>query len=75
LAGYLPETRKPYAHQKPLGYAVRPGTALLGYELGRGEGGERIKVLGGVHDRRAAAEQGSKEDITIGLHLSDAQAC
>jgi len=77
LAGYLPET--PQAHMpgtKPLGYRVEPGTVLLGHELGRGRKvGEKIAVLGRqLTIARLLPEQGSKEDITLAVHLSDAQA-
>ena len=77
LVGYLPET--PQAHlaaKKPMGYEVRPGTALLGHELGRGrKEGEKITVLGREFTiARLLPEQGSKEDISIAVHLGDAQA-
>lgn len=87
LVGYLPEV--PESHQaqtafaqrwqeqkKPMGYDIARGTVFLGHELARGRSpGEMVKVL----DRefaiaRVLPEQGSKEDITIAMHLSDAQA-
>jgi hypothetical protein len=77
LAGYLPETPQAHmGHQKPLGYDIRPGTALLGHELGRGrKEGEKITVLGREFTiARLLPELGSKEDISIAVNLSDAQA-
>jgi len=76
LAGYLPETPQvDSGEKKPMGYSIKPGTVLLGYELGaKKKPGDSIKVL----DRefriaRILPEQGSKEDITIAMHLTDAQ--
>jgi len=77
LVGCLPETPQAHmAEKKPLGYPVRPGTVFLGYEVGRGKKeGEKIKVLGReLTIARLMPEQGSKEDITLAVHLSDAQA-
>ena len=76
LVGYLPEATQSHMRRKaPMGYNVEPGTVYLGYELGVGrKAGEVIDVLGG--DFRIAhilPEQGSKEDITIAMHLEDAQ--
>lgn len=77
LVGYLPET--PQAHsegKKPMGYVIQPGTVLLGYELGAGrKTGETVQVLDKpFRIARILPEQGSKEDITIAMALSDAQA-
>lgn len=87
LVGYLPET--PQSHQsqtafaqrwreskKPMGYDIARGTVFLGYELGRGRApGETIEVLGRrLTIARILPEKGSKEDITIAMHLADAQA-
>jgi putative ABC transport system permease protein len=76
LVGYLPETPQIDSGEKtPMGYRIEPGTVFLGYELGVGKKpGESMKVL----DRefriaRILREQGSKEDITIAMHLADAQ--
>jgi len=76
LVGYLPEvSQADSGHRQPMGYQIEPGTVFLGYELGVGKkAGETIKVL----DRefriaRVLREQGSKEDITIAMHLADAQ--
>jgi hypothetical protein len=77
LAGYLPETPQKYLTEKrPMGPAIRPGTVTLGYELSRGHKvGEKVKVAGRDFTvARLLPEQGSKEDITLGVHLDDAQA-
>ncbi len=76
LVGYLPETQQPVSEGKrPMGYKIDPGTVLLGHELGAGrKPGETTRVLDKPF--RVAGilpEQGSKEDITIAVHLSDAQ--
>jgi len=76
LVGYLPETPQIDSGDKtPMGYRIEAGTVFLGYELGVGrKPGESIKVLD--HQFRIARilrEQGSKEDITIAMHLADAQ--
>lgn len=76
LVGYLPETPQTHAPEKaPMGYQVKPGTVLLGYELGAGKKpGDTIQVLGQEFVvARVLREQGSKEDITIAMHLPDAQ--
>lgn len=77
LTGYLPET--PQAHmktKKPMGYEVRPGTVLLGYELSHGRKvGDEIEVLGQKFQvARLLDKKGSKEDNSLVVHLSDAQA-
>ncbi|OHB72128.1 MAG: hypothetical protein A2V70_07410 [Planctomycetes bacterium RBG_13_63_9] len=77
LVGYLPESTQSHMQKKkPMGYNVEPGTALLGHELGIGhEPGETIEILGRpLRIARILPEQGSKEDITIAIHLEDAQA-
>ncbi len=77
LVGYLPEsTQWHLRRKKPMGYDVEPGTVFLGYELGVGrQQGETIEVLGRpLRITRILPEQGSKEDITIAMHLDDAQA-
>ena len=76
LVGYLPETTQSHMRKKvPMGYSVEPGTVLLGHELGVDRKvDETISVLG--KEFRIAAilgEKGSKEDITIAMHLKDAQ--
>lgn len=76
LVGYLPETPQPHVPEKrPMGYTITPGTVYLGHELGVGrKRGEKISVLGREFlIERILPEQGSKEDITIAMHLSDAQ--
>lgn len=76
LVGYLPET--PKAHErakKPMGYIIQPGTVYVGYELGRDrQAGETIEI-GGAEFKIAQIlpERGSKEDITLAMHLEDAQ--
>ena len=76
LVGYLPETTQTHMGRKaPMGYNVTPGTVLLGHELAIGrEPGQTIEVLGKSFTiARILPEQGSKDDITIAMHLSDAQ--
>jgi len=77
LVGYLPETRQVGdPGKRPMGYKIEPGTVLLGHELGAGrKPGETIRVLDKpFRVAKILPEQGSKEDITIAMHLSDAQA-
>ena len=77
LVGYLPETTQSHMRKKkPMGYNVRSGTVLLGHELGVGRKvGEAVSVLGkDFQIAQILPEQGSKEDITIAMHLDDAQA-
>jgi len=65
----------------PMGYVVEPGTVLLGHELGVGWNvGNKIElpVRGSDSPKeftvaRVLPEQGSKEDISIVVHLDDAQ--
>jgi hypothetical protein len=76
LVGYLPEVPQPHLRQKsPMGYNIKPGTVLLGHELrGQYKPGDSVEVLG--HQFTLAEiwpERGSKDDITIAMHLSDAQ--
>ncbi len=76
LVGYLPEATQSHLRQKsPMGYNIQPGTVLLGHELGMGhQVGETIDVLGGqFRIAHIFPEKGSKEDITIAVHLKDAQ--
>lgn len=84
LIGYLPETPQPHRaktkfakrrQKKPMGYDVAAGTVHLGYELGIGrQQGQTVEVLGKpFRIAKIAAEQGSKEDITIKMALEDAQ--
>jgi hypothetical protein len=77
LVGYLPEATQSHMRKKaPMGYNIAPGKAYLGYELGVGRNpGDKIEVLGKeLEIDRILPEQGSKEDITIAVHLEDAQA-
>ncbi len=76
LVGYLPEATRSHARKKaPMGYNIKPGTAMVGHELATGKKpGDMIEVLGHKFKiDRILPEQGSKEDITIALHLSDVQ--
>ncbi len=89
LMGYLPETPKTHKPQTkfaqkhaaakkkklPMGENIKPGTVRLGYELGIGrKPGESVDVLGETFTiDQIAAELGSKEDIAVKMHLSDAQ--
>src|SRR5690606_4356560 len=52
-----------------------PGTVYVGYELGRGhEAGDTIEILGDEFKiAQILPERGSKEDITLAMHLEDAQ--
>jgi hypothetical protein len=77
LVGYLPETRQVGdPGRRPMGYKIEPGSVLLGHELGAGRKvGETIRVLDKpFRVAKILPEQGSKQDITIAMHLSDAQA-
>lgn len=82
LVGYSPEATQSHLRQKaPMGYVVKPGTVYLGHELGIDRKvGERIEVpVQGSGKSKTfevamiIPEQGSKEDISIIMHLSDAQ--
>ncbi len=61
--------------KKPMGYDIKPGTVELGYNLAVGrEVGQSIDVLGKSFEIvRILPEKGSKEDIAINMHLTDAQ--
>lgn len=77
VVGYSPEaTQAHLAEKSPMGYRVEPGTVLLGHELGIGrKPGEKITVAEReFRIERILPEQGSKEDISIVMHLDDAQA-
>ncbi len=82
LVGYAPEATQSHMRKKaPLGYIVEPGTVFLGSEIGVGRNvGETINIPVGNSDKpkqlkiaQILAEQGSKDDISIITHLSDAQ--
>jgi len=76
LVGYLPETTQAHGTEKaPMGYRPEEGTVYLGHELaGTRKDGDVIDVLGKeFRIARVMPEQGSKEDISIIMHLSDAQ--
>lgn len=77
VVGYQPETTQPHIKEKkPMGYTIEPGAVLLGYELhGQRKVGDTIEVAGRKFKiAKLVDEQGSKDDITIAMHLSDAQA-
>jgi len=77
LIGYLPETTQTHlAKKSPIGYPVAPGRVLQGHEWGIGrKPGEKITVAEReFRIERILPEQGSKEDISIVMHLDDAQA-
>lgn len=70
----------PNLHKKPRRPLVQPvpaGTMVVGYELHQSLGlkvGDKVKLLGReftVH--RCQEERGSKDDITVWIHLSEAQ--
>jgi len=89
LVGYLPETPRSHQPQTkfaakmaeqqkqklPMGEDIPPGTVRLGHELAQGkQSGEEIDLLGATFTiDQIVPEKGSKEDITIKVHLSDAQ--
>jgi len=76
LVGYLPESTQWHKRRRaPMGYNVEPGTVYLGHELAAGrKPGETIEVLGKQFTiARILPEKGSKEDITVAMHLADAQ--
>ncbi len=77
LVGYLPEATQPHMRQKaPMGYRIEPGTVLVGHELGVGRRiGEVLHIRGRpLTIAQILPEKGSKEDITLAVHLHDAQA-
>lgn len=76
LVGYLPETpQKHMRHETPMGYVVEPGSVLLGYQLSQGKKVDDTIEVAGKPLRVAAClpEQGTDEDTTLTVHLSDAQ--
>lgn len=86
LVGYMPEVPQPHKpatafakrwgqKKTPMGYDIAQGTVVLGYELGVGKKpGDPIDVLGKRFQiEKVLAEKGSKEDITLAMHLTDAQ--
>ena len=77
LAGYLPETKQAFGEKKkPMGYVIEPGTVWLGFELGREKKvGDPVDILGrSFRVAKLLPEKGSKEDITLAVHLQDAQS-
>lgn len=82
LVGYAPEATQSHLRKKaPMGYIVKPGTVFLGSELGVGhQVGETIEIPVRGSDApkqfeiaQILPEQGSKDDISIIMHLKDAQ--
>jgi ABC-type lipoprotein release transport system permease subunit len=82
LVGYAPEATQSHLRKKaPKGYIVEPGSVFLGYELGvNHEIGDTIEIPIRGSDTskqlkiaRILPEQGSKDDISIITHLTDAQ--
>ncbi len=82
LVGYAPEATQSHMRKKaPLGYIIEPGTVFLGSELGVGRSvGETIEIPVRDSDKakqfkiaQILPEQGSKDDISIITHLTDAQ--
>jgi putative ABC transport system permease protein len=77
LVGYLPETTQAHRKKKkPMGYDIEPGTVLLGFELAAGRKVDgTVEILGkSFRIAKILPEKGSKEDITLAVHLGDAQA-
>ena len=89
LIGYLPETPKAHRattafakkreqekkKKLPMGEDIEPGTIHLGHQLAAGrKEGQTVDVLGRRFQiAKIVSERGSKEDITVKMHLSDAQ--
>ncbi|NQU23189.1 MAG: ABC transporter permease [Candidatus Nealsonbacteria bacterium] len=86
LRGYRAETPQPHKpktkfaqkvmmKKTPMGYDIKPGTAQIGYALGQGRKvGETIEVDGRQYTiATILTEKGSVEDVTMAMHLSDAQ--
>jgi putative ABC transport system permease protein len=76
LVGYAPSATQAHLRQKaPMGYRIEPGTVFLGHALGKDRAeGDKIEVLGREwRIARLLPEQGSKEDVTVAMHLRDAQ--
>jgi ABC-type lipoprotein release transport system permease subunit len=77
VVGYLPETPQAHlAQKKPMGHQVKRGEVFLGSELAKGKKvGDTIAVAGRqLKVARVLESEGSVEDITLAMHLSDAQA-
>jgi len=76
LAGILPESHQSHLEDKPpMGYVIKPGTAILGHEIGLGhQVGETIDIGGNKFEiAKILPEMTTKEDIMLAMHLSDAQ--
>jgi hypothetical protein len=77
LVGYQAETPQSHMrHETPMGYVIRPGTVMLGYQLGKNrKPGESVKILDkSFRVAQILPEQGSEEDTTLTLDLADAQS-
>ena len=77
VVGYLKETAQSHRKKKtPMGYDIQPGTVYLGHLLRHGMEVGGTTEIGGKTFKIAKIldEKGSKEDITIAMHLSDAQS-
>jgi putative ABC transport system permease protein len=78
LMGVRGEVLIQSAAQKPILSGVKPGTAVLGYELHRGLNlapGARFKLLGKEFTvAECRPGKGTKDDITIWLNLAETQA-
>ncbi len=61
--------------KKPMGYDIAPGTVQLGHLLGQGRKVDQTMEVLGREFRIATIlpEKGSREDVTVAMHLSDAQ--
>jgi len=76
LVGCLPEVAQSHIEQKaPMGYNIPSGAVYLGHELGVGRKvGETIDVEGAEFKiAQILPEQGTRVDITLLMHLHDAQ--
>lgn len=76
LVGYLPEVPQSHMHHEtPMGYVVEPGTAILGFQLGKGhKPGQTIQLQGKpFRIAEILPEQGTEEDTSIKVNLADAQ--
>ena len=78
LKGLLPELGAIGQRKKsPMGYKIKPGTAYVGFELAQSQKlkkGDKIDIAGTqLTVERCLPEDGSKTDITIHIHLHDAQ--
>jgi len=76
LMGYLPETPKVHEKaKKPMGFDIAPGTVYVGHNMGIDhEVGDSLDILGKSFTiAKILPERGTVEDITLAMHLGDAQ--